>query len=53
MLGLLKTCFPDRIAAWEPELKALIPSYGSTLNGDPAAADASLDATAGVLGINR
>ncbi|RKS93360.1 malate dehydrogenase (quinone) [Microbacterium sp. AG790] len=53
MLGLLKTCFPDRISAWEPELKALIPSYGSTLNGNPAAADASLDATAGVLGINR
>ena len=53
MLGLLKTCFPDHISAWEPELKALIPSYGSTLNGDPAAAEASLDATAGVLGINR
>lgn len=53
MLGLLKTCFPDRISEWEPELKALIPSYGSTLNGDPATADASLTETAAALGINR
>lgn len=51
MLGLLKTCFPDRIAGWEPELKKLIPSYGETLNGDAATARASVERTAGVLGI--
>lgn len=52
MLGLLKTCFPDRIAGWEPRLKALIPSYGQTLNGRPEAAAASLAETAAVLDIN-
>ncbi|WDG17294.1 malate dehydrogenase (quinone) [Microbacterium sp. Clip185] len=46
MLGLLKSCFPDRIDEWEPQLRELIPSYGTTLNSDPAAAEASLAATA-------
>lgn len=52
MLGLLKTCFPDRIDAWEPELKSLIPSYGQTLNGRPDAARATLAETARVLDID-
>jgi len=52
MLGLLKTCFPDRIVAWEPELKSLIPSYGTTLNGRPEVAAESIAETAGVLAIN-
>lgn len=51
MLGLLKTCFPDRIESWEPRLAELIPSYGTTLNVDAAAARASLDETAGALAI--
>lgn len=46
MLGLLKSCFPERIDEWEPQLRELIPSYGTTLNPDPAAAAASLAATA-------
>ncbi|MBZ4487989.1 malate dehydrogenase (quinone) [Microbacterium sp. cx-55] len=52
MLGLLKDCFPDRIAAWEPALADLIPSYGATLNPDPAAAAASTARTAEALQIN-
>jgi len=52
MLGLLKTCFPDRVAGWEPTLRELIPSYGTTLNGDPEAAAASLAATAEDLQIS-
>ena len=52
MLGLLKTCFPDRIAAWEPELKSLSPSYGQPLNGRPDAARATLAETARVLDID-
>ncbi len=51
MLGLLKSCFPDRIDAWEPALAELIPSYGTTLNPDAAAAAASTHRTAEVLGI--
>ena len=52
MLGLLKTCFPDRIADWEPTLKELIPSYGETLNTQPEMARRELDATARALAIN-
>ena len=51
MLGLLKTCFPDRIAAWEPTLKGLIPSYGETLNPRPEIAQEKLAETAEVLAL--
>ncbi|HBR89861.1 MAG: malate:quinone oxidoreductase [Microbacterium sp.] len=53
MLGLLKTCFPDRVSEWEPRLRELIPSYGETLNPRPEAADAVLETTARVLAIQR
>jgi len=52
MLGLLKTCFPDRISAWEPTLRDLIPSYGDTLNARPEVAEQSLRTTAAALKIN-
>ena len=51
MLGLLKTCFPDQIAGWEPTLKDLIPSYGETLNPRPEIAQEKLSETAGVLAL--
>lgn len=51
MLGLLKTCFPDRIAEWEPELRNLIPSYGTTLNTRPDAAADVLEETAQTLAL--
>lgn len=53
MLSLVKTCFPDRIAEWEPTLRELIPSYGATLNTDPQAADRSMTETAEALAIAR
>lgn len=52
MLGLLKTCFPDRIDGWAPVLTELIPSYGTTLNGTPEVAERSIATTAGALAIN-
>lgn len=52
MLGLLKTCFPDRAADWEPKLVELIPSYGRTLNATPADAAAAVTRTAHALAIN-
>ncbi|SFI19743.1 MULTISPECIES: malate:quinone oxidoreductase [Microbacterium] len=52
MLGLLKTCFPDRVAEWGPALAELIPSYGETLNGDAEKARQSVAATAEALAIN-
>ncbi len=51
MLGLLKTCFPDRIDAWEPRLRELIPSYGDTLNARPEVARESLGETAETLAL--
>jgi malate dehydrogenase (quinone) len=49
MLDLLKRCFPDRIAAWEPRLREMIPSYGTTLSHDPELAAESLARTAAAL----
>ncbi len=51
MLGLMKTCFPDRIEEWEPRLRELIPSYGETLNSRPAVAEESLTETAETLAL--
>lgn len=51
MLGLLKSCFPDRIEEWEPQLKALIPSYGDTLNPRPEVAEETLTETAEALAL--
>lgn len=51
MLGLLKTCFPDRIDGWAGPLRELIPSYGDTLNTRPAVARDLVTETAGVLEI--
>ena len=52
MLGLIKTCFPERMGEWEPRLRDLIPSYGETLNTQPEVARRELDATARALAIN-
>ncbi|WP_136706581.1 malate:quinone oxidoreductase [Agromyces sp. H66] len=49
MLDVLARCFPDRFPAWEPKLREMIPSYGTTLSEDPTAAAASLAETARVL----
>jgi malate dehydrogenase (quinone) len=51
MLGLLKTCFPDRVDDWEPRLRALIPSYGEVLNPRPEVADELLADTAKTLAL--
>jgi malate dehydrogenase (quinone) len=53
MLDVLKTCFPNDFATWEPQLKAMIPSYGVTLNDKPERAEEVLAATAGVLELTR
>ncbi|MDY7529141.1 MULTISPECIES: malate:quinone oxidoreductase [unclassified Cryobacterium] len=49
MVDLLKRCFPEQYPAWEPRLRELIPSLGTTLSDDPARAAASLAATAATL----
>jgi malate dehydrogenase (quinone) len=52
MLGLLKSSFPERIDGWQSQLEAMIPSYGTTLNPDAAAAAASTHRTAEALALN-
>ncbi|WP_438855475.1 malate:quinone oxidoreductase [Agromyces sp. M3QZ16-3] len=49
MLEVMQRCFPDRMAEWEPKIREMIPSYGTTLSGDPDAAAASLARTAAAL----
>jgi malate dehydrogenase (quinone) len=51
MLDVLAKCFPNRMTAWEPQLIAMIPSYGGTLSSDSATAKATLASTAEALGI--
>ena len=53
MLGLLETCFPARIEQWTPRLRAMVPSYGSTLADDPKLAAATLKRTSALLGLSR
>jgi malate dehydrogenase (quinone) len=51
MLDVMAKCFPDRLARWEPRLEQMIPSYGSQLSGNKAAAKATLTRTAKALAI--
>ncbi|MBL3687746.1 malate dehydrogenase (quinone) [Leucobacter zeae] len=53
MLGVLETCFPEQYAdAWKAEFVRLIPALDGGVNGDAAAAAASLADTASVLGLD-
>ena len=51
MLNVLATCFPSKKSSWGTKISALVPSYGTALATDSAAARASLKRTAAVLGI--
>ncbi|HEU0205477.1 MAG TPA: malate:quinone oxidoreductase [Pseudolysinimonas sp.] len=49
MLDVLAKCFPDRVAGWKPQLKKMVPSYGSLLSDDEAKAAKTLARTAKAL----
>lgn len=51
MLDVLATCFPSRIEGWTPELRTMIPSYGTQLSSNKATAKKTLAATARELDI--
>lgn len=53
MLDLLERCFPDHIAGWEPTLREMVPSYGTTVSSDPKLAKKLLTTTAKTLAIAR
>jgi malate dehydrogenase (quinone) len=52
MLDVLEKCFPDRIAAWQPELQRMVPSYGAQLSSSEKQAAATLTRTAKALAIS-
>ncbi len=49
MLELIEKCFPDRMEAWLPQLRRMIPTYGTPLSTDPKLAAETLARTASVL----
>ena len=51
MLDVVRRSFPDRLAAWEPELRRLMPTYGSLLSDDPRNARRIQESTAKALGL--
>jgi malate dehydrogenase (quinone) len=53
MLDVLERCFPDRMAGWMPQLKLMVPSYGTRLSDDPKLAGKTLAATQKALEITR
>ncbi|AYG04157.1 malate dehydrogenase (quinone) [Gryllotalpicola protaetiae] len=54
MLDVLAKCFPSEYAGeWQSELKTLIPTLGQQLDTDPELARATMQRTAGVLGLPK
>jgi malate dehydrogenase (quinone) len=51
MLDVVRRCFPERLAGWEPRLKQLVPTYGTLLSDDPRNARRIQESTAKVLGL--
>ena len=52
MFGLIEKCFPDRFAGWMPAISRMVPSFGTQLSDDPAAAKKTLAKTAKALAIS-
>jgi malate dehydrogenase (quinone) len=49
MLEVLRSAFKSEFASWEPRIKEIMPSFGTSLNADAKAASAALAATAKTL----
>lgn len=49
MLDVLARCFPDKVAGWEPKLRAMVPSYGQQFSADEQRAAATITATSKAL----
>lgn len=52
MFQVIEECFPDRVEGWMPQLKAMVPSYGTRLSENPKLAARTVADTAKVLRIN-
>ncbi|HWV24567.1 MAG TPA: malate dehydrogenase (quinone), partial [Thermomicrobiales bacterium] len=52
MLDVAKRCFPDDYAAWQPQLRDIIPSHGVDLSAEPALVREIHEKTAATLHLN-
>jgi len=52
MLELIKRCFPEQIAEWEPKMKEMIPSYGLSLLNHPELIEEIHTSTDRALGLS-
>ena len=53
MLDVLRRCFPERQADWQPKLKEMVPSYGVALADDKPLFDELWKWTSDALRLNR
>lgn len=53
LLKLLERMFPERRESWAPTIRQMVPSWGTALAEDPAAAHDSLARTATSLGLDH
>lgn len=53
MIELIERCFGDKMSAWTPKLKELVPSYGTELSEDPALYSKVWDASQKALRLER
>ncbi|WP_298229490.1 malate dehydrogenase (quinone) [Gryllotalpicola sp.] len=53
MLDVMQRCFPTEWASWEPQIRELIPTLGTSLNENPALATSTMAATSAVLKLRR
>ncbi|WP_168122486.1 malate:quinone oxidoreductase [Paenibacillus sp. HB172176] len=51
MLEVMRRCFPQQIKEWEPKIKEMIPSYGTTLMENPELIADIQQSTAQTLGL--
>jgi malate dehydrogenase (quinone) len=53
MLDVLQRCFPKNFTTWEPEIKKMIPSFGTRLSDNPEVAKKSFAASAQALKLSK
>ncbi|MEV0616823.1 malate dehydrogenase (quinone) [Nonomuraea sp. NPDC050404] len=53
MLDVLERAFPDRVPDWRPALRTLLPSYGTSLSGQPELLRETALRTAAALGLDE
>jgi len=53
MLEVIEKCFPQHLKEWEPKIKEMIPSYGTSLAKNPDLFHEIQSSTAETLGLNK